>query len=404
MSTAESSGRPSTARSYAATRPCDNGLRGVQQRRHRRERGQEVVSAGAATRAAGLSRPRRTPRTRAQAARGPRGARRTRGRPGEEPVELGQDHRLGERRLAADLVVDGLPAHADASASAPMVTADQPSRRDAMRRVEDALPRRSGRRRASRPRPADDEVDLVAHPAVRAGPRVRHRRPGRAGGEPSRSSPLAHRRSGSRTPAADVSAAGLGDERCAARPAPHGRGGTRPVRRTGDHAARRRGAMLMRDRSPSTCATHPRIHHAPPGRRYEREQDHPGVAGRQDGRLGVVAQRLVAARGVGVVVAVPLQVVEQHVRRDVVGVPAVPRLDALAALTVAVTDAAAQHPVVLEVVHGLEQRERDRRPAAAGRAARRPEPHAERDPETADMSHALSTSFPIRQGDWRRRA
>ncbi len=30
----------------------------------------------------------------------------------EEPVQLAQDHRLGEQRLGADLVVDGLPADA----------------------------------------------------------------------------------------------------------------------------------------------------------------------------------------------------------------------------------------------------------------------------------------------------
>ena len=31
----------------------------------------------------------------------------------QEALELGQDHRLGERRLGPDLVVDGLPAHPD---------------------------------------------------------------------------------------------------------------------------------------------------------------------------------------------------------------------------------------------------------------------------------------------------
>ena len=75
--------------------------------------------------------------------------------------------------------------------------------------------------------------------------------------------------------------------------------------------------------------------------------------------LLVVAQRLVAPGRVGVVVAVPLQVVEQHVGRDVVGVPRVRGVDPLVALPLADADLLAQHPVVLHVVDDLEQREAD---------------------------------------------
>ncbi len=58
---------------------------------------------------------------------------------------------------------------------------------------------------------------------------------------------------------------------------------------------------------------HPGVHHPAPQRRHERQHDHAGVPGGQHRALLEVAQGLVAARGVGVVVAVALQVVEQHV-------------------------------------------------------------------------------------------
>ena len=57
----------------------------------------------------------------------------------------------------------------------------------------------------------------------------------------------------------------------------------------------------------------------------------PGVAGGQDRRLLEVAQCLVAPGRVGVMVGVPLQVVQGHIGRDVVGVPAVAGVDTLVA-------------------------------------------------------------------------
>src|ERR1700733_13579997 len=54
---------------------------------------------------------------------------------------------------------------------------------------------------------------------------------------------------------------------------------------------------------------HAVVPHTPPERREHREQDHARVAGWQLRRLVDMAQRLVAADRVGVVVGVPLQVV-----------------------------------------------------------------------------------------------
>ena len=71
--------------------------------------------------------------------------------------------------------------------------------------------------------------------------------------------------------------------------------------------------------------------------------------------------REVTAGRVRVVVAVPLQVVEQHVRGDVVGVPGVRGVDPLVALALTHADLLPQHPVVLHVVDHLEQREPDDR-------------------------------------------
>ena len=121
------------------------------------------------------------------------------------------------------------------------------------------------------------------------------------------------------------------------RPAPRRR---RPRRRSPSAAASspcglgRRRRVLRQDLVPLARAEvgpaqvavevrqHPRVHHPAPDGGDDREHDHPGVPGRQHRRLLEVAQRLVAPGRVGVVVAVPLQVVEQHVGRDVVGVPA----------------------------------------------------------------------------------
>ena len=73
----------------------------------------------------------------------------------------------------------------------------------------------------------------------------------------------------------------------------------------------------------------------------------------------MVAQRLVAADRVGVMVAVPLQVVEEDVRGDVVRVPGVLGTAELVAVLLRVP--LPQQAVVLEVVDDLEQREPDHR-------------------------------------------
>ena len=130
----------------------------------------------------------------------------------------------------------------------------------------------------------------------------------------------------------------------------------RPV--AGEHAPARPWMDVRAAHVATVVGEHPGVHHAPPQRREQREQDHPGVAGRQLRRLVEMAQRLVASRRVGVVVGVALQVVEQHVGGDVVAVPAVLGRGALVA---AVRRALAQQPVVLEVVDDLQQREADDR-------------------------------------------
>ena len=78
------------------------------------------------------------------------------------------------------------------------------------------------------------------------------------------------------------------------------------------------------------------------------------VAGGALRRLVDVAQRLVAAGRVGVVVAVALQVVEEDVGGDVVAVAAVLGETTLVAPVLALL---AQQAVVLEVVDDLEQDE-----------------------------------------------
>ena len=83
----------------------------------------------------------------------------------------------------------------------------------------------------------------------------------------------------------------------------------------------------------------------------------PGVAGGQDRRLLEVAQCLVAPGRVGVMVGVPLQVVQGHIGRDVVGVPAVAGVDTLVAFLAGCANLLAHHPVVLHVLDHLEERE-----------------------------------------------
>ena len=104
---------------------------------------------------------------------------------------------------------------------------------------------------------------------------------------------------------------------------------------------------------------YPRIHDPAPQWRNEGEQDHAGVSGWQHRRCGLVPERLVPAGRVRVVITVPLQVVEQDVRGDVIGVPAVRGIDSLIPHSIAVADPLAQQPVVLEVVHRLEERDGD---------------------------------------------
>src|SRR6187431_3033164 len=67
----------------------------------------------------------------------------------------------------------------------------------------------------------------------------------------------------------------------------------------------------------------PRVHDPAPERWEPGEDDHPGIAGGQLRRLLEVAQRLVAAGRVGVMVGMALQVVKEDVGGDVVAVPAV---------------------------------------------------------------------------------
>ena len=113
----------------------------------------------------------------------------------EEALQLVGHDRLGERRLRADLVVDGLPAHPDL-----LGEAAHGHRRPAVSRcgldgrLDDAAAHRGGVNRggvqpcraplASCRRAFDAlEVRLVAHAAVRAAPVLGHRRPGGSGGE-----------------------------------------------------------------------------------------------------------------------------------------------------------------------------------------------------------------------------
>ncbi len=286
----------------------------------------------------------------------------------EEPLQLAQDHRLGEQRLRADLVVDRLPADPD-HVGQPGHRHLGPAGLGGQRhgRVDDALTHRHRRRGHGHER----------YGAQRAGSRSR-----------GRSRPSRGRRSRGSTscPARRPRPSRPRSPRARRRPRPRrrsrspgtGRRAPRPARPARPTARRSSTQLLVRGRRVRRedlvalagrdvrqaqvaveVVEHPRVHHPPPDGGHDREDDHPGVPGRQHRGLLVVAQGLVAPGRVGVVVAVPLQVVEQHVGRDVVGVPGVRGVDPLVALPLADADLLAQHPVVLHVVDDLEQREAD---------------------------------------------
>src|SRR3989344_8526730 len=93
---------------------------------------------------------------------------------------------------------------------------------------------------------------------------------------------------------------------------------------------------------------HALVHHGKPQRRHVSDQEHARVAQRQEGGDVVeAAQRLVAARRVGVVVGMPLQLEGQDVGQHVVAVPRVVRL---AVFVAAIGLLLAQQAVVLDVV------------------------------------------------------
>ena len=238
----------------------------------------------------------------------------------QEAIDLAHHERLGELFARAELLVQGLTTHARGggdvahrdlrpSLSAELVArgvqqgfAQQLARGlgvgSAVAREGDlrrppavagrlALRAASGRGPRSLPAaPHGLEVDLLAHAAVRAGPVVGNVAPGVPAGSP---------RADVRRLVVDVAAHGtaiaahrLSVARCARRPCARRAGGCWHARR------RRRSARSAGGPSPA------------PQRRDQREHDHAGVAGRQLGRLVEVAQRLIAAHRVGVVVGVAL--------------------------------------------------------------------------------------------------
>ena len=74
-------------------------------------------------------------------------------------------------------------------------------------------------------------------------------------------------------------------------------------------------------------------------------------------------------------------------------------VDPLVALALPDADLLAQHPVVLHVVDDLEQREADDRlDHEVRQRSRRPARRSAPPHSTADISQALSTSLPIRNG------
>ena len=316
----------------------------------------------------------------------------------EEALELAQDHRLGQRRLGADLVVDGLPAHADPlgeprpSSPRPSPTSVVSSDRGATMRSRSRSegwsrrhPRNRRPRQPPRGRQAGSAVDSGTKSTFSRTPQSGQHQssgivgPGRAGGE---ALVLVARRRPRRCSRSRGSARRAPPRRLSrTRRRPRSAAAAARLlrrRRTSPGSGRACAGRGWRGvRSPSKCASTrgsiTRRHTAG----TMREHDHPGVPGRQHRRLLEVAQRLVAPGRVGVVVAVPLQVVEQHVGRDVVGVPGVRGVDPLVALPLADADLLPQHPVVLHVVDDLEQREADDRldhevRAGSRRRARRP--------------------------------
>src|ERR1700759_2685229 len=99
---------------------------------------------------------------------------------------------------------------------------------------------------------------------------------------------------------------------------------------------------------------HPVVHQPAPQRREVGQPDQRRVTARRVRRPVHAAQRLVAPGRVGVVITVPLQVVQEQVGDDVVGIPAVLRR---AALVPAVVVLEPQQAIVLEVVDRLQQAE-----------------------------------------------
>ena len=120
------------------------------------------------------------------------------------------------------------------------------------------------------------------------------------------------------------------------------------------------------------------VHQPAPQRREVGQPDQRRVAARQIRRPVHAAQRLVAPGRVGVVVAVPLQVVQEQVGDDVVGVPAVL---GRAALIPAIGVLLPQQSVVLEVVDRLQQAEAEDRLDDQERDQRRAEHREQRRPQ-----------------------
>ena len=100
------------------------------------------------------------------------------------------------------------------------------------------------------------------------------------------------------------------------------------------------------------------IHHGAPQRRKQGEDDHPGVTVGQLRAVVEVAQYLVAAFGVGVMVGVALQVKQKQVGQQEVAVPGVVRVSAFIA---AVFQFASMQAVVFDVVNDFQQGERHHR-------------------------------------------
>ncbi len=84
-------------------------------------------------------------------------------------------------------------------------------------------------------------------------------------------------------------------------------------------------------------------------------------------------------------ITVALQVVQQDIRRDVIGVPTVTRLDALVTFPITVVDLLAQQAVMLQVVDRLQQGETDDRLQHDIRQDHRSQPDHESNPD--DQCH-----------------